>query len=364
MASATQEGAITPEENEKHKFKSEVLSSYENQVKKGENLNIGLALFDEGLLSESDVRSPLKYNYNVDKLYWLNRTEYLSRYISYDSLIQIWNKVGLISPSLRMQIEKYKMPSWQDSRELFFSMMSLLMLHDMLSEQKNRENIIANMSPNRYRFKTGSEKIKTAFVDSKADISTLFLAVDGMYPIPEFYTTKDKNKIEKQVRDLLVSIFPNLASQFKVWISMDSVSRRLHVSTEKFQYQAEIYQEYDWDEEEENPHLEELNEFKFDADFLSGFEKILKQVGTDYQDTKIYGCRSFAQGVSNIQAEDYEWLLAKYPELVLFSLRITQRSNQYSPKLSQEVHAFYFAYFTRTLTSPCRCFRIEDFCRR
>jgi hypothetical protein len=140
-----------------------------------------------------------------------------------------------------------------------------------------------------------------------------------MYPIPEFYTTKDKNKIEKEVRDLLVSFFPIWPSHLMVWISWILSAGVLHVSTEKFQYQAEIYQEYDWDEEEENPHLEELNEFKFDADFLSGFEKNSKTGWDRYQDTKNIWMPFLSQGVCKYSAEDYECYLQSILELVLFS---------------------------------------------
>ncbi len=314
----SQEGAITYIEKQKIELKHLLQTTYNNQVNKGENLDIGIALYDHGLLSESDIKSRIEDNDNVDKLFWMNKTEYLSRSITYDSLIKMWIKDGLISPALNKQIVRYKMEKWKESRETFFSMMSVLMLNEMVSERKNRETIIANMSLDGYRFKQGSEKTKTDFLNGQVDVSSIFLAVDGIYPIPPFYKTKDKSKIEKEVQNLLVQIFPILAGELKVWITLDSSSRRLHVSTDKFQYQAEVYREYDGDEEAEVRNLKKLNEFSFDSEFLSDLEKVLKQIGTDYQNNKIFGFRSFSDNLTDLQTGDYELLTKKHPELSLF----------------------------------------------
>lgn len=313
-----QEGAITREENEKLEFKKVMSSSYDNQVKKGENLDIGIALYDNGLLSEMDIKSALEANVDVDKLLLMKQTEYLSRAMSCDSLIRVWNKAGLLSPAIKLKMDQYKMQHWKDSRELFFSMMSLLMLNELLADIKNRETIIANMSLNHYRFKDGAEVIKSDFINGKVDASALLMEVDGMYPIPPFYVTKDKSKIEREVKELLIQVFPMLTNQLKVWITLDSTSRRLHVDTKDYQYRVDIYRDYSREDEEGSIKLPKLKEYSFNAEFLADIEPLFKQIGTDYQNDRIYGFRTFARSFNEIEEKDYEELTKKYPELSLF----------------------------------------------
>ena len=139
-----------------------------------------------------------------------------------------------------------------------------------------------------------------------------------MHPLPSFYKTKDKRKIEEEVRSLFAMIFPELASELKVSISLDSSSRRLNVSTNKYQYQAEIYREYEWDEAGEIKALKKPKEFTFNAALLKDIEKILKQLGTDYRRGRIFGFRSFADNLLNMTTEDYLLITTDHPELSVF----------------------------------------------
>lgn len=305
-------------EYENLKFQKVIQSTDNQDRKKGDNQDIAISLYEFGLLSKYDIQSRIEDNADVDKLYWMNKTEFLSRSITYDSLIEVWNRVGLLSPAISAQIDKYKMNKWKGSREQFFTMMTILMLKEMLDDQKNRETIIANMGLEQYQFKPGSDAIKTNFLNGNGDISALFLEVEGMHPLPSFYKTKDKRKIEEEVRSLFAMVFPELASELKVWISLDSSSRRLNVSTNKYQYQAEIYRVYEWDEAGEIKALKKPKEFSFNAALLKDIEKILKQLGTDYKSGRIFGFRSFADNLLNMTTEDYLLITTDHPELSVF----------------------------------------------
>lgn len=313
-----QEGAITMQEYQNLKLQKIKPDSYSQEGKRGDNLDIGVALYDNGLISKHVIGSQLENNHNVDKLFWLKETEYLSRSFTYDSLIGIWDKVGLLSQNIARQIDRYMMRNWKDSREKFFTMMTLLMLNEMVSDRNNRKTIIANLIAEGYQFKAGADTVISEYLSGNLDASDLFLSVQGMHPVPLFYKTRDKQKIESEVRNLLVMVFPELNEELKVWITHDSSHMFIHVSTNKFEYRSDIYREYHMDEEGNEKPQKKLKEFSFDVAFLSDFEKVLKQMGADYQKGRIFGFRSFADNLEGMQLEDYILITNAHPELSLF----------------------------------------------